>query len=51
VAARKSAEALLQLEPHNRQARAMKALLDEQITKGPHRSLGRVGVRHHLLTR
>ncbi len=34
VGARKHAEALLELEPHNRQARAMKALLDEQITKG-----------------
>lgn len=43
VAARKSAEALLQLEPHNRQARAMKALLDEQITKDGLVGMGLVG--------
>jgi fission 1 protein len=40
VAARKYAEALLQVEPHNRQARALKALLDEQITKGLPSPLG-----------
>ncbi len=34
IVARRYAESLISIEPKNRQALALKALLDEQITKG-----------------
>src|SRR5690606_18178759 len=36
VTSRKYTELLLRFEPKNRQARALKALLDEQVHKGSH---------------